>query len=102
MLSEVCFVPKADIGFATLFGIKASPNCDLDYLVHGLAQFSSICIAPPGGVLATDLLLLGRYWPPGQKRQRMRGRTNTMPYMSRIVLQLPDDFQWEAHPRWKA
>jgi len=27
---------------------------------------------------------------------------STMPYMSRIALQLPDDFRWEAHPRWKA
>jgi hypothetical protein len=27
---------------------------------------------------------------------------NTMPYRSRIALQLPDDFQWEVHSRWKA
>jgi hypothetical protein len=31
-----------------------------------------------------------------------RGRTNTVPYMSRIALQLSDEFRSEAHPRWKA
>jgi hypothetical protein len=25
-----------------------------------------------------------------------------MPYMSRIALQLPDDFRWEAHSRWRS
>jgi hypothetical protein len=39
---DVRFMPKADIKLATLFGIKASPNCDLDYLVHGLAQIRTI------------------------------------------------------------
>jgi hypothetical protein len=39
---DVRFVPMADIKLATLFGIEASPNCDLDYSVHGLEQIRTI------------------------------------------------------------